>query len=99
MTNRATHAGEVLKSVFAELDKKKNVSQEAVTTLWKELVGEKGLAHAKPTSLRRKVLTVRVDSSAWLQELVMQKRRLLKGLKRALGKDRITEIHFRIGDF
>lgn len=99
MTNRATHAGEVLKSVFAELDKKKNVSQEAVTALWKELAGEKGLAHAKPTSLRRKVLTVRVDSSAWLQELVMQKRRLLKGLKRTLGKDRITEIRFRIGDF
>lgn len=99
MGTEATHAGEIIRRVFAELDKKKNTSQEEILSLWRELAGERGVWHSRPSSLKNRVLTVRVDSSAWLQELVMRKRRLLKELKRALGKDRITEIRFKIGEF
>ena len=56
-------------------------------------------AESRPLELRKDVLTVRVDSSSWMQELAMQKRGLLKGLKREFGKDRITEIHFKLGEF
>jgi predicted nucleic acid-binding Zn ribbon protein len=45
------------------------------------------------------VLTVCVDSSSWMQEMSMQKRRILKRLKSIFGKDRISELHFKIGEF
>ncbi len=61
-------------------------------------MGEAGFRHSRPASVKKNVLTVKVDSSVWMQELAMRKRQLLKGLKRDLGKDRISEIQFRIGE-
>lgn len=91
--------GDVIKGVFERLDKERGLAREDIDGYWKELVGEKGLEHSRPATLRRGILLVRVDSSVWLQNLVMRKRALLKGLKRTLGKDRISEIQFRIGEF
>ncbi|MGH7197278.1 MAG: DUF721 domain-containing protein [Candidatus Omnitrophota bacterium] len=99
MKNKPAPIGEVIKGLFERMDKERGLSREDVDGYWKELAGEKGFEHSKPVSLRKGVLLVRVDSSAWLQDLVMRKRSLLKGLKRVLGKDRISEIHFRIGEF
>lgn len=99
MKSQPTKIADVIKSVFHQLEDEKNISQEYINNCWKQLAGEAGLRHSKPTDLRKKVLTVRVDSSAWMQELTLQKRRILKGLQRTLGKDRISEIHFKIGEF
>lgn len=90
---------DVIKNVFARLESEANASKEEVDSCWKELVGEKGFRHSRPAALRKKILNVCVDSSGWLQELTMQKRRLLKGLKRHLGKDRISRLHFKIGEW
>lgn len=97
--SKITPIGDILKSVFAELENKKNVSREDIESFWKELVGESGFKHSRPLTIRKEVLTVQVDSSGWMQELTMKKRNILKGLKRRLGKDRISEIHFKIGEF
>ena len=97
--HRISPIGEIVKDVFSKLESEKNFSKEDIDSYWKELVGERGFKHSKPASLRQKVLTVWVDSSGWLQELSMRKRQFLKGLKRALGKDRISEIRFKIGEF
>jgi len=99
LKKKATPISEVLKSVFTELENRKLSSQEEIEGLWKSLVGEAGFKHSRPKSLKKNVLTVSVDSSTWMQELAMRKRQLLKGLKRDLGKDRISEIQFRIGEF
>ena len=99
MKNKPAPIGEVIQGLFERMEKERGLSREDIDGTWKELVGEKGFGHSKPASLRKGVLLVRVDSSAWLQDLVMRKRALLKGLKRVLGKDRISEIHVRIGEF
>ena len=99
MGRKASLIGDVLKNVFLEIEKNQEFSEDEISRLWKELAGETGFRHSRPEALKRKVLRVRVDNSAWLQELTLRKRELLKGLKRALGKDRISEIHFRIGEF
>lgn len=91
--------GDVLKKVFEKFEAEKNPSQEDVNALWKGLVGENGYKHSRPSSLRKKVLTVKVDHPGWMHELTFKKRILVKGLKRAMGKDRISEIHFKIGEF
>lgn len=94
----AAPIGDVLKNVLSRLEKEKNLSKEEMETLWRELAGEAGFKHSRPTVLRKGVLTVRVDTSTWLHEFVMRKREFLKGLKRALGKDRISELQFKIGE-
>lgn len=94
----ASAIGDVLKSVFAQIENKKTVGKESVDASWREAAGDTAFKHSRPASLRKGVVTVRVDSSTWMQELSMKKRALLKGLKRSLGKDRITDIHFRIGE-
>ena len=95
----ASRISEVLKSVFANLEDKQKLSKEDIEAVWKNLVGEVGFKRSRPVTLRKQILTVFVDSSGWMQTLTMKKRNLLKGLKRALGKDRISEIRFKIGEF
>ena len=91
--------GDVLKGVFEKLEADRRPDKEDIDRFWKEAAGENSFKHSRPISLKKKILTVRVDSPAWIQDLTLRKRILLKGLKRALGKDRITEIHFKIGEF
>jgi predicted nucleic acid-binding Zn ribbon protein len=97
--SKASPISEIIHSVFAKLEGAANPSQEGIESLWKELVGQDGFRHSRPVALRKKVLNILVDNSSWMQELSMRKRNILKGLKRKLGKDRISEIHFRIGEF
>ena len=90
--------GDVIKNVFANLESAANPSRESIELLWKELVGEDGFRHSRPVAIRKNILNVIVDNSVWMQELAMQKRSILKGLKRKLGRDRISEINFKIGE-
>ncbi len=89
---------EIVKSVFAQLESEKTFSKEDIENQWKKLVGAPAAKHTRPASLRKGLLTVFVDSSGWVQEMTMQKRKILKQLKRQFGKDRISGIHFRIGE-
>ena len=98
-TAKASAIRDVLQSVFTRLEKEKLVSRETVDTHWRTAAGARAFGHSRPASLKKKVLTVRVDSSGWMQTLVLEKRKILKQLKRAIGKDKIADIHFRIGEF
>ena len=99
MKSKISPIGEVIQSIFTKLEGAANPFQEDVESLWKELVGQDGFRHSRPVAIRRKILNVLVDNSGWMQELSMRKRGILKGLKRKLGRDRISEINFRIGEF
>ena len=101
MTNRSKTSpiSEVIQSVFTKLEGSANPFREDIESLWKELVGQDGFRHSRPVAIRKRILNVLVDNSSWMQELSMRKRGILKGLKRKLGRDRISEINFRIGEF
>jgi len=98
MKNSIVPIREIIKVVFARLESEKLFSKEDVESQWKILVGALAAKHTRPASLRKKVLTVFVDSSGWMQEMTLQKRKILKELKRLFGKDKISRIHFRIGE-
>ncbi len=95
----ASSLGDILPEIVRRLEKEKNPSKESIDAEWKAICGDSAFKHSRPGTLRKKILTVKVDSPAWLQELDLQKRKLLKGLKRIFGKDRISEIRFKIGEF
>ena len=63
------------------------------------MAGEKVFKHSRPVSLRKKIISVYVDSSVWMEELSLKKRFLLKGLKKELGRDKIAEIRLKVGEF
>ena len=88
---------DIVKAVFANIESGKSLTKEDVQERWKDVSGN-AVKHTRPVSLRKGVLTVAVDSSAWMQEMALRKRELLKQLKRAFGKDKISGIHFRIGE-
>nr|MBC8473714.1 DUF721 domain-containing protein [Candidatus Omnitrophota bacterium] len=54
--------------------------------------------HSRPTSIKRKILAIEVDSSTWLYELSTKKRELLRELKKELKEYKIDDIRFRMGD-
>ena len=96
-SSRITPVGDIVKAVFERLESGKTLTKEDVDERWKEVAGN-AAAHTRPVALRKSVLTVFVDSSAWMQEMTLRKRIILKQLKRAFGKDKISGIHFRIGE-
>ena len=98
MRKNLTPIGDIVKAVFARLESEKTFSKEDIEEQWKTLMGPAGSRHSRPASLRKGVLTVFVDSSGWMQEMSLRKRKILKQLKRQFGKDKISGIQFRIGE-
>ena len=99
MGGRATPIKDILKTVFEKIESGKTYTREDVEAQWLKMVGEPGFKHSRPIVFKKNILTVSVDSSVWLHELSMQKRKILKGLQKELGKDKISEIQFKIGEF
>ena len=102
MTRKTTAApissvGDILRQVVRDLDEKKAISEEKLFSVWREAVGEKCASHSRPVSLRRGEMRVVVDHPGWLQILTLNKRKALKKLQSGFGKDKISEIRFRIG--
>ena len=99
MTRSVSKASDIVKEVFAQLEKGKGLVREEIEAAWKKSAGEAAFKHSRPVSLRKKILGVYVDSSVWLEELTIKKRFILKKLKMELGRDKISEIRFKIGEF
>ena len=98
MKTRITPIADIVKAVFARLESEKTFTREDIEGQWKTLVGPAAARHTRPAALRKGMLTVFVDTSGWLQQMTLQKRKTLKQLKRSFGKDKILGIHFRIGE-
>ena len=99
MTRSVSKAADIVKEVFAQLEKGKGLVREEIEAGWKKAAGESAFKHSRPMSLRKKILAVYVDSSVWLEELTIKKRFILKALKKQLGRDKISEIRFKVGEF
>lgn len=97
MKQKITPVKDIVKAVFERLERGRTLTKEDVEERWRE-VARDAARHTRPVALRKTTLTVFVDSSAWMHEMAMRKRSILKQLKRAFGKDKISGIHFRIGE-
>ena len=61
---------------------------------WKEIVGEELARRCWPSSLRKRVLTVKVSSSTWMQELHFHKVEILRRVNETLGPSKLDDIRF-----
>jgi len=70
----------------------------AVKRRWRDIVSPRTLEHARPTSIRRDVLTITVTDSLWMSELTYFVPEFLEALNGSLPADQaIGKIRLRVG--
>lgn len=98
LAQAAEPASELVARVVTELNLDRRRSEAEVCRAWESLVDPVVAAHARPTGLRRGTLTVVVDSSAWLAEIVrFRQEEILERVQLAFGKRLVQKIWFRAG--
>jgi len=65
-----------------------------LTRAWKDVVGERAAAHTLPAWIRKDVLWVYVDGSAWMQELTFMKPKIQEQVNEKLRSVTITDIRW-----
>ncbi len=72
----------------------KAVAQSTAINSWSEIVGETIAKNADPTEVKHGILTVKVSTPVWRQELQLQKKEILRKLNKKIGKNAIKGIRF-----
>jgi predicted nucleic acid-binding Zn ribbon protein len=88
---------DILSGLMARKGYARVLAASELETVWSAAVGEPLAKHSRPGAVKGGVLDVLVQSSAMVQELTFQKRRLLARLKEELPQQKITELRFRVG--
>jgi len=95
MKTRPELIGDILKTLLSKTQQEEH-KKAVVEKTWQEIAGSDLVKHTKPAALRAGVLSINVDSSAWLHHATMLKYDLLKEIKKRLG-DKIKDIKFKAG--
>jgi predicted nucleic acid-binding Zn ribbon protein len=85
---------EALQSYLQKAGISEKIEAASVVPEWTELVGEGIAAVTTPLRVSSGVLFVAVRSSAWLSELKLMERDILKRLNAGKAKGRISAIRF-----
>jgi predicted nucleic acid-binding Zn ribbon protein len=68
-----------------------------VWQIWERAVGPALARNASPAAVKKGLLLVHVNSSAWLQELHFQKAALIARINQEAGEVLVEDIRFKIG--
>ncbi|HAZ10715.1 MAG: hypothetical protein A2047_00795 [Omnitrophica bacterium GWA2_41_15] len=90
--------GLIISQVIKKLDTKTHGSIEEIVQAWHNAVEAKAISHTKPVAIKKNILTIEVDSSTWLYMLSLKKKNTLLKMQKALGKEKIKDIRFRMGE-
>ena len=93
-----SHIREVVGAIFAAPSYPVDFEDMKLWKLWDNAVGKKIAKHARPSSIKRGVLVVKVSDSVWVQELEFRAHEIRERINRALQREAIKEIRFRIGE-
>ncbi len=85
---------EALQSYLEKAGISEKIEAASVVPEWPELVGDGIAAVTTPLRVSNQVLFVAVRSSAWLSELKLMERDILKRLNAGKAKGKITSIRF-----
>jgi Dna[CI] antecedent, DciA len=87
----ATAAAMLVAETLARHGLSEAIREQRVAAEWDTLVGERIARRAQPDGVHRRVLQIRVASSAWMHELGLLKPQLLSALWRGLGEPRLFD--------
>ncbi|UFS72712.1 DUF721 domain-containing protein [Geomonas sp. RF6] len=94
---RPAPVSSLIESVFAGTAAGKRLHEGRIWEVWEEAVG-KGIAkHATPVAFREGVLTLRVDSAPWMQQLTYLKKDLITKVNALLEEEMVQDIFLKAG--
>jgi len=94
---RPVQVAALLETVFAGKPAQKRIREAKAWQFWEEAVGAHIASKATPVAFRDGTLTVRVSSSAWMQQLSLMKRDIIGQLNDAIGYPLVIDLFFRQG--
>lgn len=102
MARKTNRRPESIKGIVDELiikiEKKGPGKREKILNAWQKVAGEEASHRSRPIAIRKKVLTVEIDSSTWMYALNLEKGRILKELKKELRQYKVEGLRFRMGE-
>lgn len=93
-----THIREVVDAIFGAQAYPIDFDDMKLWKLWDSAVGKSVAEHARPSSIKKGVLVVKVSDSVWLQELEFRAHEIKERINRALQREAIKKIRFRVGE-
>jgi len=90
--------GGVINQLIKKLDAKTHGQREDVVRAWQDAIEKDAASHTKPVAIKKNILTIEVDSSTWLYVLNLKKKNILASMQKSVGKDKVEDIRFRIGE-
>ena len=85
---------EALQKYLEKAGISQKIEEAAVVPEWPQLVGERIASVTQPLRVSNRVLVVAVRSSAWLSELKLMEREILRKVNAGREQARITGIRF-----
>jgi predicted nucleic acid-binding Zn ribbon protein len=95
--SRPARVGDILKERIAALGWEPRLREEEVVTGWDAAVGPQIAAHARPSHVVNRRLTVVTASPVWTQQLALLKPELLRRIAGRFGRDVVTDLFFVTG--
>jgi len=101
---RVEKIGNVLEKMLLKIkvkDKGREVSlarklaENKAFQLWNGIVGPKVAAHTKPLKIQDNIFFVKVDNSAWSNELSFFKKDIIKKINEGVGMRIIKDVYFK----
>ena len=98
MSKKIHRIDKILEKTFRTLDLETKLDGYRIWPLWNEIVGEQIARKAQPEKIRNRVLSLRVVSSTWMQQLQTMKPVLLERIHKVTRLSSIQDIRFSLGE-
>lgn len=85
--------GKLLRGTAAE----QRLKEGRIWLVWESAVGSRIASHAQPAAFRDGILTLRVDSAPWMQQLTFLKRELIAKVNVELGEELVKDLYMKGG--
>ena len=93
---RFARVGDILPAVLKSVGLDRKLKEREILSIWPGAVGAEIAARTQAVKIDRGILYVRVEQSAWMQELHFMERELLKKLKKMAPDIEIKRIRFKM---
>mgnify|MGYP002349273556 FL=1 len=94
--NQTLSFSNIVPDIIDELDLNESFFLERIAEKWPEYVGKILSSHSTPDRIFKNILFIRVDHSAYSNDLSMHQNQILKKIKDDFGPEYINAIRFEV---